>query len=91
MLGITNDQVKELTTSREGSYLRVLGFLRKARPLLGEIAKQKTASLFLRNSDLDGCPPYVRRNLDTDSLSTDVLCYATTQEIKRDLSGAVVI
>ncbi len=91
LLGITNDQVKELTTSREGSYLRVLGFLRKARPLLGEIAKQKTASLILRNSDLDGCPPYVRRNLDTDSLSTDVLCYATTQEMKRDLSGAVVL
>ena len=91
LLGITNEQVKQLTTSHEGSYIRVLGFQRKARSLISEIAKKKTASLILRNSDLDDCPAYVRRNLETDSLSTDILRYATTQEVKRDLSGAVVL
>ena len=91
LLGITNEQVKQLTTSHEGSYIRVLGFQRKARSLISEIAKKKTASLILRNSDLDDCPAYVRRNLETYSLSTDILRYATTQEVKRDLSGAVVL
>lgn len=91
LLGITSELVKQTAASPGGSYLRVLGFQRKARALLGEIAKKKTASLILRNSDLEACPAIVRRNLDTDALSTDILCYATTQEIKRDLSGAVIL
>jgi len=91
LLGITTEQVKQISASREGTYLRVLGFQRKARPLLGEIAKRKTAPFLLRNSDLEDCPAFVRRNVETDSLSTDILSYATTQEIKRDLSGAVVL
>ncbi len=91
LLGITDDLVKQTLTSRDGSYIRVLGFQKKARPLLGEIAKKKTAPMILRNSDLEACPGIVRRNLEVDSLSTDILCYATTQDIKRDLSGAVIL
>lgn len=91
LLGITNDQVRQLNGSREGSYLRVLGFQKKARALISEIARQKTAPLILRNSDLEACPPMIRRNFETDALSTDILCYATTQEIKRDYSGPVIL
>jgi hypothetical protein len=91
LLGITNDQVRQLNGSREGSYLRVLGFQKKARALISEIARQKTAPLILRNSDLEACPPMIRRNFETDALSTDILCYATTQEMKRDYSGPVIL
>jgi len=91
LLGITNEQIKQLQTSREGTYLRVLGFQRKARPLISEIAKKKTAPLILRNSDLEASGTIARRNFETDALSTDILCYATTQEMKRDFSGAVVL
>ena len=91
LLGITADQVQKLTQSHEGSYLKVLGFRRQARALLSEIAKRKTAPLFLRNSDLDDCPAFIRQNFETDLLSTDILSYVTTQEIKRDLSGAVIV
>ena len=91
LLGITNEQVRKLTQSREGSYLKVLGFQKKARPLISEIAKRRTAPLILRNSDLDECPSFVRQNVETDLLSTDILSYVTTQEIRRDLGGAVIL
>ena len=91
LLGITSDQVRKLAQSREGSYLKVLGFRRQARTLISEIAKRKTAPLFLRNSDLEDCPAFIRQNVETDLLSTDILSYVTTQEIKRDLSGAVIL
>ena len=91
LLGITSDQVRKLTLSREGSYLKVLGFQKKARPLISEIAKRKTAPLILRNSDLEDCPAFVRQNVETDLLSTDILSFVTTQEIHRDLGGAVIL
>ena len=91
LLGITSDQVRKLTLSREGSYLKVLGFQKKARPLISEIAKRKTAPLILRNSDLEDCPAFVRQNVETDLLSTDILSFVTTQEIRRDLGGAVIL
>jgi len=91
LLGITSEQVRKLTQSREGSYLKVLGFQKKARPLISEIAKRRTAPLILRNSDLDDCPAFVRQNVETDLLSTDVLSFVTTQEIRRDLGGAVIL
>ena len=91
LLGITSEQVRKLTQSREGSYLKVLAFQKKARPLISEIAKKKTAPLILRNSDLDDCPAYVRQNVETDLLSTDILSFVTTQEIRRDLGGAVIL
>ena len=91
LLGITNDQVRKLTLSREGSYLKVLGFQKKARPLISEIAKRRTAPLILRNSDLEDCPAFVRQNVETDLLSTDILSFVTTQEIRRDLGGAVIL
>ena len=91
LLGITNEQVRKLAQSREGSYLKVLGFQKKARPLISEIAKRRTAPLILRNSDLDECPAFVRQNVETDLLSTDILSFVTTQEIRRDLGGAVIL
>jgi hypothetical protein len=33
----------------------------------------------------------VRQNVETDMLSTDILSYVTVQEVKRDLSGAVIL
>jgi len=91
LLGITADQVRKLTQSREGSYLKVLGFRRQARALISEIAKCKTAPMLLRNSDLEDFPSFVRQNVETDILSTDILRYVTTQEIKHDLSGAIIL
>ena len=91
LLGITAEQVRKLSQSREGSYLKVLGFRRQSRALISEIAKCKTAPMILRNSDIEECPPLVRQNVETDMLSTDILSYVTTQEIKRDLSGAVIL
>lgn len=91
LLGITAEQVKKTLLSREGSYLKVLGFQKKARPLISEIAKRKTAPLILRNSDLEECSALVRRNVETDMLSTDILSYVSTQEIKRDLTGPVIL
>lgn len=91
LLGITSEQVRKLSQSREGSYLKVLGFQKKARPLISEIAKRRTAPLILRNSDLDDCPAFVRQNVETDLLSTDILSFVTTQEIRRDLGGAVIL
>ena len=91
LLGITADQVRRLTQSREGSYLKVLGFRRQARALISEIAQKKTAPLLLRNSDLESFPGFIRQNIETDMLSTDILSFVTTQEIKRDLSGAVIL
>jgi predicted nucleotidyltransferase len=91
LLGITKEQVKKIVFSREGSYLKVLGFHKKARPLLSEIAKNKTVPLILRNSDLDECPAFVRQNVETDMLSTDILSYVSSQDIKRDLSGPVIL
>lgn len=91
LLGITGEQVRKTVQSREGSYLKVLGFQKKARPLLSEIAKRKTAPLILRNSDLDDCPAFVRQDIETDMLSTDILNYVTSQEMKRDLTGPVIL
>jgi predicted nucleotidyltransferase len=91
LLGITGEQVRKTVQSREGSYLKVLGFQKKARPLLSEIAKKKTAPLILRNSDIDDCPAFLRQDIETDMLSTDILSYVTSQEIKRDLTGPVIL
>ena len=91
LLGITAEQMKKTMLSREGSYLKVLGFQKKARPLISEIAKRKTAPLILRNSDLEECSALVRRNVETDMLSTDILSYVSSQEIKRDLTGPVIL
>jgi hypothetical protein len=47
--------------------------------------------MFIRNNDLQECPLIVRRNVETDMLSTDILSYATDQELKRDMTGPVII
>jgi hypothetical protein len=59
--------------SREGSYLRVLGFQKKARALISEIARQKTAPL-IQGTAISKLSSMIRRNFETDALSTDILC-----------------
>ena len=91
LLGITADQVHSTVVSREGSYLRVLGFRKDARTLLSRIGKQKTVPMILRNSDIDTCPLIVQRDLETDMFSTDLLAYATGNAVKRDTAGLIVV
>lgn len=91
LLGITSDQVHATVQSREGSYLRVLGFRKEARPLLSRIGKSRQVPLILRNSDLASCPLIVQHDIDTDMLSTDLLIYATKKDIHRDLAGPVIV
>jgi len=91
LLGISKEQIQSTLASREGSYLRVLGFQKTARPLLGEIAKKRSMPMFVRNNDLRDCPLIVQRNVETDIMSTDILSYATDQELKRDMTGPVIV
>ena len=91
LLGITVDQVHAAVKSREGSYLRVLGFKREARSLLSQIGRYKRVPMILRNSDIAACPEFVQHDIETDMLSTDVLAYATGKDIKRDMSGPIVL
>ncbi|MEG2217633.1 MAG: nucleotidyltransferase family protein, partial [Clostridia bacterium] len=91
LLGITADQIHATIHSQEGSYLRVLGFKKDARSLLSMIGKYKRIPMILRNSDIENCPLIVQRNLETDMLSTDLIAYATQREIRRDLSGAIML
>ena len=69
----------------------MLGFQKKARLLLSEIAKCASCSLILRNSDIQDAPLIVQKNLETDMLSTDILAYATGRDIHRDLSGPIIL
>lgn len=91
LLGITSALVQKTTQSKEGSYLKVLGFRKSARPLISEIAKQKTAPMLLRNADLEEFSAVMRQNAEIDMLSTDILSFITTQEIRRDLGGPVIL
>lgn len=91
LLGITSQLVEKTVKSKEGSYLKVLGFKKNARPLISEIAKRKTAPMLLRNSDLDEFSAVMRQNAEIDMLSTDIFGYVTSQEIKRDLGGPVIL
>lgn len=91
LLGVTAEHVRQTMSSREGTYLRVLAFKKTARPLLGEMAKNRTSPMFVRNNDLDGCPPIVRRNVEIDAMSTDLLSFAADREIKRDFTGPVIL
>ena len=91
LLGITAEQVHATVRSREGSYLRVLGFRKDARRLLSAIGRYKSIPMILRNADLNSCPPFVQRDVDTDMLSTDVLSLATGKDVKRDASGPVIV
>lgn len=91
MLGITNEQVHETVRSGESEYLRVLAMASGARTLLSEIAKRPHAPLILRNADIPACPAIVQRNLTTDAFSTDVLAFATGNEIHRDAEGPLIL
>ncbi len=91
LLGITLDQVHATIKSPEGCYLRVLGFQKKARPLLSQIAKCARGAWILRNSDIQDAPLIVQKNLETDMLSTDILAYAVKRDMRRDLSGPVIL
>jgi predicted nucleotidyltransferase len=91
LLGITKEQVRFTLEDRGSVYLRVLAFQKTARPLLGEIARAKTAPLFVRNNDFNNCSPIIQRNIEIDALSTDLLCYAADRDLKRDFSGPVIL
>ena len=91
LLGVTADQVHATIASREGSYLRVLGFKKDARALLSQIGKCKRVPMILRNSDIETCPLIVQRDVETDMLSSDLLAYATGNSIKRDATGPIVM
>lgn len=91
LLGISAEQVHATIASREGSYLRVLGFKKDARTLLSQIGKLKRVPMILRNADVDSCPPIVQRDIETDALSTDLLAFATGNDIKRDTTGPIVL
>lgn len=91
LLGITLDQVYTMVKDPNSCYLRVLGFQKKVRLLLSEIAKSASGHLILRNSDMQETPLIVQKNLETDMLSTDILAYATGRDIHRDLSGPVIL
>lgn len=91
LLGVTVEQVHATVASREGSYLRVLGFKKDARSLLSQIGKCKRAPMILRNADLETCPLFVQRGVETDLLSTDLLALATAKDIKRDATGPIVL
>ena len=91
LLGITVDQVHASVTSPAGSYLKVLGFQKSARPLLSEIARRRRLPMFIRNADIDDCPLIVQRNVETDALSTDILAYAAGRDMHRDLGGPVIL
>lgn len=91
LLGITLDQVYAMVREPNSCYLRVLGFQKKARLLLSEIAKSANGCLILRNSDMQDAPLIVQKNLETDMLSTDILAYATGRDIHRDLSGPIIL
>ena len=91
MLGITNEQVHATVRSGESEYLRVLAMASGARSLLSEIAKRSHAPLILRNADITACPSIVQRNLTTDAFSTDVLAFATGNDVHRDAEGPVIL
>lgn len=77
--------------SGESEYLRVLAMTSKARSLLSEIAKRPHAPLILRNADITTCPSIVQRNLTTDAFSTDVLAFATGNDVHRDAEGPIIL
>lgn len=91
LLGVTADQVHATVASREGSYLKILGFRKDSRALLSSIGKRKRVPMILRNADIDTCPLIVQRDVETDMLSSDLLAYATGREISRDETGLVVV
>ncbi|MDO4573158.1 MAG: nucleotidyltransferase family protein [Clostridia bacterium] len=91
LLGITLDQIYATVKSPDSCYLRVLGLQKRARPLLSEIARNARGTLILRNADIQEAPLIVQRNLETDMLSTDILAYATGHDIRRDLSGPIIL
>ncbi len=91
LLGITIDQVHATIAGSRGLYLRVLGFQKCARSLLSDIARQKSIPLILRNADIQQASPIVQQNLATDALATDVFAIASGSDVKRDLTGPLLI
>lgn len=91
LLGITNEQVHATVRSHDSEYLKVLAMSNAARTLLSEISKRPHAPLILRNSDAAACPTIAQRNLTTDAFSTDVLAFATGQQLHRDAEGPIIL
>ncbi len=91
LLGITADQVQAMVSSKAGSYLHVLGFANKAKPLLSALGKSASLPLILRNADAMSCPPHIRASLETDALATDLMTFASGIRMHRDTEGPVTV
>ena len=91
LLGITLDHVYDTINDPGSCYLKVLGFQKKARPLLSEIGKRAGGTVIFRNSDAQDASAIIQKNLEIDMLSTDILAYATGRDIHRDLSGPMAL
>jgi predicted nucleotidyltransferase len=89
LLGITSDQVQSLVSSKEKSYLHILGYSSRAKGLLSALGKSASLPLILRNSDAMSCPSYIRASLETDALSTDLMSYASGIRMHRDAEGCI--
>ena len=90
-LGISMDHIRASMHGSDGLYLRVLGFRSESEQLLSEIARKRTAPLILKKEDERECSDIVRSNLAIDSLSTDLMRYATGIDIRRDHTAPIVI
>ena len=91
LLGITAEQVQTMVSSKIASYLHVLGFRNRAKPLLSALGKSASLPLILRNSDAMSCPAYIRASLETDALSTDLMTFASGTRMHRDTEGPLTV
>jgi len=67
-----NQSLLKTAMEEDCGYLRVLGFRRQARPLLGAIGKQGKAPLLMRRADIARCSPAAVRLLNADIHAHDV-------------------
>ncbi len=91
LLGIDNDHVHRTVISKDSSYLKVLALNKNARPLLSEISRAASAPFIMRYADTAAASDIAQRNLEIDSLSTDILAYAMRRDVRRDFTAPVIL
>ena len=91
LLGVTADQVHATVRAKNSVYLHVLAVSNAAKQLLSMIGKASDAPLILRNSDVMRAPDITKCNLATDALATDILAYATRNDVHRDSQGPLIL
>lgn len=91
LLGVTADQVHDTVRMQDSVYLHVLAMSASAKSLLSLIGRACSAPLLMRNSDVMTCSDIIKCNLATDALSTDILAYATGNDIPRDYTAPVIV